>query len=138
MTAPTDDQYAQWRAIAEAATVGPWVENVLGSEGYDVRANPDPNGNPIRRIRVAKCGYEKWDTDKANAAHIATFDPETVLALLDALAAEHARADAAEAKVAAVEALIDPEAAMAVLGYGGARLFAESDLRAALATGDDT
>ena len=24
MTAPTDDQYAQWRAIAEAATPGVW------------------------------------------------------------------------------------------------------------------
>jgi hypothetical protein len=40
------------------------------------------------------------DVTRGNAKHIATFDPPTVLALLDRLAA-------AEAKVARVEALIE-------------------------------
>jgi hypothetical protein len=98
-TGPTIDM-ARLRALAETATPGPWTENVLGSEGYDVRANPDPSGNPIRRIRVAKFGYEKWETDRANAEYVAAFDPPTVLALLD-------RVETAESTIAAVWAVAE-------------------------------
>lgn len=55
------------RALHEAATPGPWEETVLGSEGYDVRA-PGPTK---RRLRVARCGYEAWEVDRANAELIA-------------------------------------------------------------------
>lgn len=72
------------RAVAEAATPGPWGAHVLGSEGYDVRATLARPGR-LPRVRVARCGYEDWDTDKANAEYVATFDPPTVLGLLQAL-----------------------------------------------------
>jgi hypothetical protein len=71
------------RSIAEAATPGHWTANVLGSEGYAVVAE-HPNGG-LRRLRVSRHGYEDWDTDKANAEHVAAFDPPTVLALIEAL-----------------------------------------------------
>lgn len=72
---------ARLRAIAEAATPGIWDAVVLGSEGYEVRA---PNlDSPIRRLRIARCGYEKWEIDRANAEHIAAFSPSIVLGLLD-------------------------------------------------------
>lgn len=69
------------RKTAEAATAGRWDAVVMGSEGYRVlAANPD---RPLRRIVVAIVGHEKWDTDRANAEYIGTFDPVTVLELLD-------------------------------------------------------
>lgn len=82
------------RGRAEAATLGPWTEYVLGSEGYEVRgATFTPEGSLIpRRARVARCGYETWDTDKANAEHIATWDPTVALAVatwLDSVAETH-------------------------------------------------
>jgi hypothetical protein len=111
---------ARLREVAEAATPGPWESNVLGSEGYEVRG-PDvphkPTSSVMRRPRVARCGYEGWDIDKANAEHIATFDPPTVLALL-------ARLDAAEA--ARDEALAALEAGDAC-GAVGCRALAERD-----------
>lgn len=68
---PTETWQAAMATIAEAlgveevATPGPWEPYVLGSEGYDLRSeNP---ANPRRRLRVARFGYEDWDTDKANA-----------------------------------------------------------------------
>lgn len=80
---------ARIRAMATAATQGRWDASVLGSEGYDVRGvNPD---SPIRRIRVGRCGYEKWETDKGNAEHIALWDPEVaraVAGLLDVVVAD--------------------------------------------------
>lgn len=55
----------------------------MGSEGYRVlAANPD---HPKRRIVVAIVGHEQWETDRANAEHIAAFDPPTALQLLDGI-----------------------------------------------------
>jgi hypothetical protein len=34
-------------------------------------------------VRVARCGHEEWDTDKANAEHIAAADPPFMLAVAD-------------------------------------------------------
>ena len=60
------------RALLAVGTERPWVEGVLGSEGYEVRGPAfAPEGSRIpRRPRVARCGYEAWETDKANAALI--------------------------------------------------------------------
>ena len=111
------EERAELRALAEAATAGPWEAQVLGSEGYAVRAEPIPvgKGSMTRRPRVARCGHEDWDTDKANAAFIAAART-AVPALLDALDerdcgaagcraiadrdAEEARADRAEDELA--------------------------------------
>jgi hypothetical protein len=82
------------RATAAAASTGPWDATVLGSEGYDVRAQRPPTAGRLSRLRVARCGYEDWETDKANAEHIASWDPTVARAvadLLDAGADEIAR-----------------------------------------------
>lgn len=52
--------------------------------------------------------------------------------LLERLNEEIARVTRAEAKLARVEALIDPSAGMAYLLPGGSRLFSEADIRNAL------
>jgi len=69
------------RQRVTAATPGPWEAVVLGSEGYDVRAaNPD---DPKRRIRIAKCGWEKWEVDRGNAEHVAAWHPSVALSVAD-------------------------------------------------------
>lgn len=97
----TPEVLADARAKAEAATPGPWKADVLGSEGYAVTGpqGSAKSGHPRRVPRVARCGHEDWDTDRANAAHIARMDPAFTLALLDDRDAHKARADAAEAEV---------------------------------------
>lgn len=87
-------------ALANAATPGPWEASVLGSEGYAVTGPQGsiPGRHRLRAPRVARCGHEAWDTDKANAAHIAGMDPATTLALV-------AEVRALRAKVEAIEAL---------------------------------
>ena len=75
---------ALMRERAEAATPGPWLADVLGSEGYAVRevnGKPQPGSRIPRPVRVARCGYEEWGTDKANAAHIASWHPAVALAV---------------------------------------------------------
>lgn len=71
-------------ALANAATPGPWEASVLGSEGYAVTGPQGsiPGRHRLRAPRVARCGHEAWDTDKANAEHIAGMDPATTLALV--------------------------------------------------------
>ena len=73
------------RERAGVATPGPWEPYVLGSEGYDVRGPQTsiPGRRIARSTRVARCGYEEWEVDKANAAYIATVDPTVGLALAD-------------------------------------------------------
>lgn len=73
------------RTRADAASDGPWEANVLGSEGYDVRATRPPTPGRLSRLRVARCGWEEWETDKANAEHIASLDPTVARALADLL-----------------------------------------------------
>lgn len=77
MSGMTSDRLEELRRIAEAATPGPWAVNPF-------RATVDemPSMLPI-------CGL-LWPTDQrteeqtlANATHIATFDPTTVIAILD-------------------------------------------------------
>lgn len=83
------------RAAAEKATPGPWevgpvddtVVTHLGADGlrYEIAGIDGDYNSP-----------DEWPTMEANAAHIANCDPQTILALLDAL-------DAAEAKLASAE-----------------------------------
>ena len=78
-----------------AAPAGRWTEQVLGSEGYAVRAAAVPVGSrgAERRPTVARCGMEKWETDRASAEHIASWDPPVALAIAEWLekVADHHR-----------------------------------------------
>lgn len=67
------------RERAAAAPPGPWVENVLGSEGYAVMGQR--RGTGIGRTWVARCGMEAWEVDKAAAIYIAGMHPLVALAL---------------------------------------------------------
>lgn len=72
------------RKVAEAATAGPWVQGYLNEVWAGGKA-------PI----VNWQGFDDSDRGRAehfaNAAHIATFDPPTVLALLDRIEAAEKR-----------------------------------------------
>ena len=71
------------RETAVAATPGPWNLHTLRTdETHDIRGSIDDEANIVI---YAEC-------EDADAAHVATFDPPTVLALI-------ARLEAAEAKV---------------------------------------
>ncbi len=76
------------RQVAERATPGPWEREgtgVLGErEAWDL-------GNGPARIMKAQMPWQR-ERMEANAEHVATFDPPTVLALID-------RAEAAEQAV---------------------------------------
>lgn len=80
------------RAVAEAATPGPWEAVQGASGGWWVEA---PNTATIADIDIDYSGHPE-----ADAAHIATANPTTVLQLLD-------RLEAAEERVARVVALAD-------------------------------
>jgi hypothetical protein len=71
------------RTRAAAASTGPWESFVLGSEGYAVVADRPETERRRSRIRVARFGWEDWDTDKANAHWVATMHPGVGLALAD-------------------------------------------------------
>lgn len=126
----TDLNLNELRKVAEAATPGPWE---VADEGYDERYVYD-----------SASGQMCWTPDLpghwslADATHIATFDPPTVLALLDRVAE-------LEAKVARVEALAEEwepmrwsedgvEHTLTLNGPGGTYCH---DLRAALAGESD-
>ena len=79
----TDLNLTKLRKIAEAATPGPWNLHTLRTdETHDIRGSIDDEADIVI---YAEC-------EDADAAHVATFDPPTVLALID-------RLEAAEAKV---------------------------------------
>ena len=71
------------RVRAAAASTGPWESFVLGSEGYAVVADRPETERRRSRVRVARFGWEDWDTDKANATWVATMHPGVGLALAD-------------------------------------------------------
>ena len=83
------------RKIAEAATPGPWRrepvkgycdDNVLtDAPNYQTK----PNGNYVASTGLAG-GHSKQNFQN-DAAHIAAFDPPTVLALIDLARVEHDR-----------------------------------------------
>lgn len=71
------------RERAEGASAGPWEALALGSEGYAVLAERPAESKLRSRLRVARLGWEEWDTDKANAEHIASWHPAVALAVAD-------------------------------------------------------
>ena len=80
------------RAALAAATPGPWDAKPLGSEGYAVTGAPDPDAPGVRakmRRRIARFGYQDWDTDRANAELVANAPTwlAELLAEVDALTA---------------------------------------------------
>jgi hypothetical protein len=105
----TPEQRVELREIAGAATSGPWEDAVLGSEGYAVFAERAPGDKRLSRVRVARLGWEDWDTDRANAAHIAAFDPPTVLELLDALDEAEGALDCCREQRTDLRELVDVE-----------------------------
>lgn len=74
------ERLAELRRIAEAATPGPWTLDALGMGVVGSVETPDG-------IVVAQVQRMSGDTDgtqrEGNARYIATFDPQTVLSLLD-------------------------------------------------------
>ena len=72
----TELDLTKLREIAEAATDGPWNLHTLRTdETHDIRGSIDDEANIVI---YAEC-------EDADAHHIATFDPPTVLALIDEL-----------------------------------------------------
>lgn len=119
------------RAALAAATPGPWNAEPLGSEGYVVTGAPDPDAHGVRakmRRRIARFGYQDWDTDRANAELVAnapTWLAELLaevdstrrelgdvhVSLYSEIAMLTARAEAAEQAVQRVRELHTPEVA---------------------------
>jgi hypothetical protein len=73
--------YDELRRLAEAATPGPWQTD---------DANRTWVSASMPLLVVADCDVNATDDRKPNAAFIAAVNPQTVLALLDALAAKDA------------------------------------------------
>lgn len=70
----TPDDLARLRAIAEAATPGPWSRDTFGCVSASRRN---------RTIAMPGNGFRASAQDDTDARFIANFDPPTVLALLD-------------------------------------------------------
>lgn len=68
----TDMSNQELRRIAEEATNGPWERSMFGSDNYRWSVE-----NEEQDSIVARCN------DRGNRDFIATFDPPTVLSLLD-------------------------------------------------------
>src|SRR6185312_2474494 len=82
------DEIARLREIAEKATPGPWRAT---NEHLGWLVLSSPSEDVVEIISKEKGPVDRW---QPNAAHIATFDPPTVLALLDEL--EKARTELAK------------------------------------------
>lgn len=81
MSELTPERLAELRRIAEAATPGPWRISDDGPADRFVIASAD-------RGHIAETTQgDSFTEDLANAHHIATFDPPTVLAMLDRIEA---------------------------------------------------
>lgn len=112
-----DSELIELRRIAEAATRGPWA----WSAGTDGWGDCGPNLETVERGQLYDDGSQgaaetivgSWGHDAngitvedADAQHIATFDPPTVLALIDRLeAAERARDASPEPQTEPTDAL---------------------------------
>lgn len=112
---------ALMREKAEAASLGPWHEMCLGSEGCMVLNN----GRLRERKHVSFSGRKEWKADHADAEFIASMHPLIGLALADLLddsAAyyEGLSADEADFVAAALGGDVDPGLKLArlVLGEG--------------------
>jgi hypothetical protein len=109
MTTPSISDLSALREVAEKATPGPWdVWREPCADKYEAANELSEQAHLTDGFAGAifllnangKCPASTGcgPTSEANAAYIAAFNPQTVLALLEHLAAEKARADAAEAE----------------------------------------
>lgn len=93
----TSEKLAELKAVAEAATPGPWYRKDAEANGtYGIEYIDAVKGDPQREggySEIADCSdVRRWegripknvdpDQLKANATHIATFDPPEVLTLI--------------------------------------------------------
>jgi hypothetical protein len=90
----TPAELDRMEAVAKAAMAGPWQNGIDDFQGV-VAPHNDGLGNvvclpPLKRMCSS---LEAWD---ANAAHIATFDPPTVLAMIAQLRAQQSALEATE------------------------------------------
>lgn len=69
---------AEDEAASIAAPGASWEAECIGSEGYVVYGPVRVDG--LGRTQSARCTYERWEDNKANAVHIARHDPARVLA----------------------------------------------------------
>jgi hypothetical protein len=123
---PTDDELARLEAVARAATPGPW-EHVVGSDG-DFVEGADGGAVATFAYCYPECAI---GLDADNAAHIATFDPPTVLALLVELRDLRTRYNRAYKAIQAWEDG-DQFTAGYEVGYNDGESSAEADLAARL------
>lgn len=95
------------RETAEAATPGPWqTDGPFWVDPFDGRTDKAETRAGVTAGADRKLVMPgEWETKDADAEHIATFDPPTVLALLDRLE----RAEAAVERVRAVLRSIDAQ-----------------------------
>jgi len=89
----TDDQIAELRDLVLRATPGPWLRDPTESTRYQVIANEN-------RVVAYHCQHIRQTDAQVvpDFGFIAAANPTTVLALLDRMDTERARADAAEAE----------------------------------------
>ena len=93
----TPEKLAELKAVAEAATPGPWYRKDAEANGtYGIEYIDAVKGDPQREggySEIADCSYVRyWEgrrsknvdsgERRANATHIATFDPPQILALI--------------------------------------------------------
>lgn len=94
------------REVAEAATPGPWATEKKPGGRQNVMEPKRVYSETVREI--AEFADDVADTiDAADAEYIATFDPPTVLALLDRLERAEAALERVRAVLATVGALRD-------------------------------
>ena len=96
----TPDRLANLRALAEAATPGPWtVQDHADDDGDDAPRIVAPDSqepeNPWFVAEACAC-CGPGDATPANARYIAAVSPDVVMGLLDALAEAEASRLAAE------------------------------------------
>lgn len=85
MTNDNQDDLAKLREVAEGATPGEWWADFVEVRYDDGHHCPDSDPGSV----LVASHVDDEDQGERNATHIATFDPPTVLRLLDRL--EHHR-----------------------------------------------
>lgn len=98
------------KRLAEAATPGPWYQiGIPWSDGSFIKTCSDPHGGEYVCSYDGMIDLESDDVVQdwhVNLAYIAAANPETMLRLIAAIKTERARAEAAERRVAELEAML--------------------------------
>lgn len=83
MSGMTSERLEELRRIAEAATPGPWTSPWEQKDGLDPEEYGFYGASGDKIVGLLWCDGWHLECSEENARHIATFDPPTVLALLD-------------------------------------------------------